>query len=208
MTELFIIRHGQTLANVQGIKQGNIDDARTNLTTTGKEQAAQLARHLNPGNNFTVMYVSPLHRARQTAQILNRRLQLPVITDSRLREISYGDWDGLKTTDLMKKYPALFYPGVNKVRPTYAKVAGGETFDQVEQRVLAFAKDISHHYPNGRVVVVTHGFTTRSFATAITGTKGMEILSPDNCSVSKVLVEPTTQTMHLCYYNRVVDSRF
>lgn len=208
MTELFLIRHGQTMANKMGLKQGTIDDQRTYLTSTGKQQAAALAEKLNPGNNFLAMYVSPLHRVQQTAQILNRQLNLPLITDNRLREISYGDWDGQENAVLKQKYPDLFYPLVGGVRPEYAETAHGESFQHVADRVDSFTKELVGKYPQSQIVVVTHGFTLRSFAAVATGVVGMEILGPDNCSVSKIMVEPTNMKMHLVYYNRVIDSRF
>ena len=208
MTEIYLIRHGQTIANKIGLKQWTIDDERTYLTATGKQEAAVLAEKLNLGNNLTALYVSPLHRAQQTAQILNHQLNLPLIIDDRLREISYGDWDGQKNTDLKQKYPELFYPLAGVVRPEYVSIAHGESFQQVETRVRSFTKELTIKYPHGRIVVVTHGFTVRSFAAIVTGACGMDILEPDNCSVSKIVVEPAKMKMHLVYYNRVVNSHF
>lgn len=207
MTELFLIRHGQTIANTMGLKQGTIDDERTFLTSTGKQETATLAEKFCP-NDLTAMYVSPLHRAQQTARILNRQLNLSLVTDDRLREISYGDWDGRQNMDLKRQYSNLFYPLIGVVRPEYAAIAHGESFQHVENRVRSFMKELTNKYPHGRLVVVTHGFTVRSFATVVTGANGMDILEPDNCSVSKITIEPTKMETHLVYYNRVVNSHF
>jgi probable phosphoglycerate mutase len=207
MTEFYIIRHGQTAANAAGLKQGTIDDHRTHLSATGKEQAMRLAKYFNPGK-LTNLYVSPLHRTRQTAAIINDQLHLPVTVDQRLLEISYGDWDGQQNDELMAKYPDLFYPLIKDVRPDYATTAHGETFAQVEQRVRSFTEDVVSSHPDERVVVVTHGFTVRSFAANAVDTHGLEILEPTNCSVSKIVVDPHTLDQHLVYYNRVVDNQF
>ena len=103
MTELYIIRHGQTAANVAGLKQGTIDDERTYLSETGIAQAKELAGALDL-TGFTTLYHSPLHRTVETAQIVNQTAHLPMVADDRLLEISYGDWDGQLNTDLMAKY--------------------------------------------------------------------------------------------------------
>lgn len=208
MTELYIVRHGQTTANTLGLKQGVINDRRTYLSATGKRQATNLAAHFHPAG-LTALYVSPLERTKQTATILNQSLGLPIVTDKRLLEISYGDWDGQQNADLMSKYPNLFYPLVNDVRPNYAPVANGETFHHVEERVRDFTKSVVTAHPTDRLLIVTHAFTVRSFAVnAVGGVEGLEVLEPDNCSVTKIIIEPHSFDQHLVYYNRVVDNQF
>ena len=76
MTELYIIRHGQTAANVAGLKQGTIDDERTYLSETGIAQAKELAGALDL-TGFAALYHSPLHRTVETAQIVNQTAHLP-----------------------------------------------------------------------------------------------------------------------------------
>lgn len=207
MTEFYLIRHGQTTANALGLKQGTINDERTYLSARGKQQALALARHFHPAN-LTALYVSPLHRTRQTAEIVNAALKLPVTVDERLLEISYGDWDGQSNAKLMQAYPDLFYPLINDVRPNYAATAHGERFTDVEERVRDFTTAVVKRQPHDRVLVVTHGFTVRSFAANTTGAQGLTLLEPANCSVTKIVVEPQTGAQHLIYYNRVIDSQF
>ena len=82
MTDFYFIRHGQTTANQQGIKQGQINGQNTYLNALGKQQA----RELRESFDFTIadrFIVSPLIRARQTADILNVELQRPVLVDDR-----------------------------------------------------------------------------------------------------------------------------
>lgn len=207
MTELYIVRHGQTAANRVGLKQGVIDDDRTLLTEDGIKQAQELAAVFHP-LDLSALYQSPLRRTVQTARILNQSLNLPVATDRRLLEISYGDWDGQENARLEAQHPALFYDLIHDVRPNYAPVAHGETFDQVQKRVLAFTKDVVKAHPTERLLVVTHGFTVRSFAANATGAHGLEILEPDNCSVTKIIVEPQSLEQHLVYYNRAAKPEF
>ena len=176
MTELYLVRHGRTFANEAGLKQGQINDERTYLNETGRKQAQKLAQQFDLAG-FTKIYVSPLKRTLDTATILNQKAHLPVTTDDRLLEISYGKWDGQYNQVLMEQYPQLFSPLVKDVKPQYFETAGGESFADVEKRVAAFTKDVS---------------------------AGLAILEPDNCSVSKILIDPNSLTQNLVYYNRSV----
>ena len=207
MTELLIVRHGRTPANAAGLKQGTINTPQTYLSEVGRAQATELAAHLDLGG-ASALYVSPLERTRQTAAILNAQAQLPVIEDAHLLEISYGQWDGQLNADLMAQYPEHFYPLIEDVKPSYATVAGGESFTAVQARVKSFTDEIAQAHPTEQVVVVTHGFTVRSFAANVVNCQALEILEPANCSVSKIIIDPTTHEQHLVYYNRTATISF
>lgn len=202
MTTFFFVRHGQTAANKAGLKQGTINTPNTYLTDLGKEQARELADHFD-FSQLDRLFVSPLVRTKQTAEILNKKSQLPVEIDDRLLEISYGDWDGQENAKLMAEYPQYFSDLVNDVTEDYVQAAShAESFAHVEARCRDFVAEISKKYPEGKIGVVTHGFTVRSFAINAVKGQGLEILEPDNCSVSKIIVDPLTQKQHLVYYNR------
>lgn len=203
MTEFYIVRHGKTDANVAGIKQGTINTAQTQLNALGRQQAQTLHEAFDI-SAFDRIIASPLTRTQQTAEILNQSAHLPLSLDERLLEISYGTWDGTLNATLEQQYPELFDPVIHDVKPTYAAVAKGETFQQVEARVLDFTNDITRHYPNDRIVLVTHGFTVRSFAINAAHSAGLAIPEPDNCSVTKLIVTPEL-TQYLLYYNRTVQ---
>lgn len=207
MTTFYIIRHGQTHANHLGLKQGRIDDQRTVLDATGIKQAQQLADYFHP-DAVEAMYVSPLKRAQQTAKILNQQLALPVKTDRRLVEISYGDWDGRSNAALESAHPDLYDPIIHDVRPLSVTESHGENFDEVEARVAEFTGDVVKHHHDGAVVVVTHGFVTRSFVTNAIRAQDLQVLEPANCSVTKIIVDPRTLSQHLLYFGRVVPPAF
>lgn len=207
MTTFYIIRHGETFANKQGLKQGQIDDERTQLDENGIRQAHELADAFHP-EGLTAMYVSPLQRAQDTAKILNQKLGLPVTTDKRLLEISYGDWDGKKNSELEKVHPDVFDPIIHDVRSLYVTEAGGESFDDVERRVAEFTGDVVKQHHNDAVVVVTHGFTARSFVANAVRAKDLQVLEPGNCSVTKIIVDPRTLSQHLLYFGQAVNPSF
>ncbi|MFC6171596.1 histidine phosphatase family protein [Loigolactobacillus jiayinensis] len=202
MTEFYIVRHGQTQANTQDIKQGTINTPATYLNDTGKAQAQKLHDHFDL-KFADRMIASPLERTKQTAAILNVGYDLPLSYDQRLLEISYGRWDGQTNASLRKTYPELFNPITGEVYPDYAIPAKGEEFTAVEARVREFTEDMTQRYPEEKIVIVSHGFTVRSFAiNAVQPKDPMSMPEPENTSVTKIICAPDTLQQYLIYYNR------
>jgi len=205
MTTFYVVRHGQTTANAQNLKQGTINSDITHLNATGQQQAQAL--HAAFDISFADRLIcSPLERTRETAAILNLGRDLPVTTDDRLLEISYGQWDGQANDVLKQQYPQYFDPALNDVLPTYVEAAtNGETFAQVIERVKAFLTTTAAQYPTDQVIVVTHGFTVKAMALAVLQPQDMMTLpEPDNTSVTKLTVNAATKRQYLSYYNRKV----
>lgn len=203
MTELYLIRHGQTTGNVMGINQGTTNTAIAYLNDHGRQQIQQLQQHFDI-RFADQLITSPLVRTQQTAQILNQAADLMVSEDSRLLEISYGQWDGRKKVDLQAEHPTLFCADTGDVVPEYAKVAAGERFTDVEKRVSDFMVDIFRRFPDQKIIVVTHGFTIRSFVVAAMHVQDpFAIPEPDNGSVTKLTIIPENGRRMLNYYNRI-----
>lgn len=201
MTDFYFIRHGQTTANQQGIKQGQINGQNTYLNALGKQQA----RELRESFDFTIadrFIVSPLIRARQTADILNVELQRPVLVDDRLKEISYGEWDGQNNAALMQQFPQAFNQELKDVQPNYVKFAPqGEEFATVVKRVGEFLKETSEKFPKEKIVVITHGFTIKAaILNVLNLADPMVIPEPDN--LRRTLIRINHRHAYLYYYNR------
>src|SRR5262245_52076804 len=96
---LLIARHGQTRHNLDHRYQGVIDAP---LNETGRAQAAQLAKRL-AGEKIDVIYSSPLVRSTQTAELIARTNNLDVKKDERLREISFGEWEGMPYDEIQAR---------------------------------------------------------------------------------------------------------
>lgn len=104
MTELWLVRHGQTDWNLANIVQGHSDIP---LNDTGLTQARELAEKL-AGTHFDALYCSDLIRARQTADILAESLNLEVVIEPRIREIRQGVWEGYSIPDILQMFPEEF----------------------------------------------------------------------------------------------------
>lgn len=87
----WFIRHGQTDYNLAGLAQGVLD---VDLNQTGRGQAEQAGPFLQD-KGITEIISSPMRRTRETTDILNQLLQLPVSYEPELREASFGDQEGL-----------------------------------------------------------------------------------------------------------------
>jgi probable phosphoglycerate mutase len=151
LTELWLIRHGETDWNLEGRLQGQADPP---LNATGWRQAEQLADRL-AGQDIEALYSSDLLRARQTAGVIGRRLRLSPCLDRRLREVNHGEWDGMLTADVKARYAARWASRL--ASPLDVPPPGGETVLQVARRAAAAADSIARAHPQVRVAVVSHG---------------------------------------------------
>ena len=150
MTNLSLIRHGETDWNVEGRYQGQADPS---LNSRGLEQARQLARELW-SYPLDVLYTSPLQRAAQTAKIIAGALEIPLFEEPRLVEIHQGDWQTRLRSEIETLYPKLFRRW--ETQPWRVTPPGGEHLSQVQERVYAAVDDILLHHAGQQVGVVTH----------------------------------------------------
>lgn len=160
-TEMLLIRHGQTNANLEQRWQGHSNSP---LTEEGERQSSLLAESIPP---VDAIYASPLDRAAATAAVIAERQGLDVTLDDRLREISFGAWEGLTTQEIQEQFPeeaARFFGGEDLPRG-----GSGETFDQVRERMRAVLRDINTRNPGRRIAVVSHGGASRAWATEVLG---------------------------------------
>lgn len=147
---IIFIRPGETDWNKQERWQGWVA---TPLNAHGREQAEALARFLR-SIGMTALYTSDLRRALQTAEILARAGTFPVIPDARLRERNIGLWQGL-TLDEMRAWYAEEYETMLRDVNTY-RVPGGESRDDVRERMKAAFADVLAQDRGETVGVLTH----------------------------------------------------
>jgi alpha-ribazole phosphatase len=163
MTQLHLVRHGQTDWNVAGRYQGQTD---LPLNAVGRAQAEALARQLT-GAPFEAVYSSDLKRAQETAETLAANLGLRVQLDRRLREINQGEWEGQLVADIAAGYQAAWADRTGD--PVNARAPGGESVAEVAARLAEAAGEIARAHPLGPVLIVSHGL---ALATLICQARG------------------------------------
>ncbi len=142
---VLLIRHGETEWNKKGLLQGTKDIP---LNEMGLQQAG-IARELLRDEEIDVVFCSPLIRTRQTAEIILKGRDIPVIYDERIAERKFGIAEGINIKDI--DFGATWVAGKP---PIYE---GMETFEMLLDRLTVFFDDIYEKYKNKTVLVVTHG---------------------------------------------------
>jgi len=149
--QLILVRHGQTIGNKLGYITGHLNDGVAVLTDTGISQAKKTGEALK-NIKIDIAYSSDLTRAIDTAQfILQHHPNLTLNTTERIREISAGQYDGKPKASVPKGY-ILFNP--NKE---------GETYLDVQTRIIKFMNELKNKHSNETVLVVAHGGALTSF---------------------------------------------
>lgn len=152
-TRLILVRHGETEANVQQIWHGHLDAP---LTPRGRLQVAATARRIAELHRrwpITALYVSPLPRARATAEAIAQTLGLEPVVEEGLREMSIGDWEGFSFRELRDRLRLW----ERWARDPHFAPPNGESPVAFSRRVPAVMEALARRHPGETIVVVTHG---------------------------------------------------
>lgn len=153
--KVFLVRHGETDYNLSGRWQGSLDIP---LNAMGREQADCVAQALQ-GESIQRIYASDLSRALETAQIIAKSTHVESIeTDSRLKEISVGVFQGLTRQQIIETYPLEFSYWQHD--DDYA-VPNGESRIALRARVREFWQEVIEPNTTDNLVLVSHGGTIR-----------------------------------------------
>jgi broad specificity phosphatase PhoE len=187
LTRILVTRHGQTVTNVEERFCGHFE---TDLTTMGRLQAESLARRLAE-IPLAAVYASDLSRAIETARIATAGHGLDVQLDRGLRELHYGEWEGLKGTTVARKPAWRGQHQLMKSRDPGWCPPGGESVAAVRQRVSHALDRIIRRHRRQTVLVVTHGTAINCMLgevlrTPIEATFSFEVT---NCSLSEIVVD-------------------
>lgn len=154
---LYLVRHGETDWNAERRYQGQMDIP---LNARGRQQAMRngevLARHLSEHGydpSGLVFVSSPLGRARETMELLRAGLGLPAkgyLVDDRLKEASYGVWEGLTVPEIEARDPTAF--SRRQADPGGFAPAGGESYDALGARVRPIVEALHRD-----TLIVAHG---------------------------------------------------
>ncbi|MCR4328536.1 MAG: histidine phosphatase family protein [Patescibacteria group bacterium] len=147
---IYFIRHGETTGDVENRYGGNYDD---HLTEKGRRQAEKLAEKF-AGEGIAVIYSSPFFRAKETAEILAKKLNCSIVVVPELRERSqYGVLTGMVKSDACERYPSL----VEKVKDRLNIIEGAESYEDFSVRIQSSVREIIFDQGRSGIAIVWHG---------------------------------------------------
>jgi broad specificity phosphatase PhoE len=146
-TEIYVMRHGETEANVRQVLSGRGDSPFTEL---GRRQPLEVARHLD-SLTLACIYSSPVARARRTADLVQAALggSIPVREEPALAEIDAGEFTGLAFEEVRRRVK-------DYGRMRDFRYPGGESWSDVQARAVAFVGGMEERHPKDAVLLVTH----------------------------------------------------
>jgi len=165
-TRVLLIRHGQT-PTTGVVLPGRA--AGLHLSETGRQQAERVAVQLKERLSLIdAIFTSPLERTRETAEPTARVFGLEPVVDDAFVECDFGDWTGQKLTDL-SKLPE--WQTVQKT-PSQFRFPGGESFVEMQDRVVAGIESAAAQFPGGVVACFSHADPIKA---AITHYRGVNL---------------------------------
>jgi broad specificity phosphatase PhoE len=129
------------------------------LSPAGEAQADRLAASLS-SERPSALYASPVRRALETAEQLGSALRLEPRLDPRLRELDFGELDGLTYEEAAERWPELYETWMRT--PTEVRFPGGESFADLKHRAIEVISGIVAAHAGETVVVVAHAGVIRA----------------------------------------------
>ena len=185
--KFIMVRHGESEGN--RARRFTIS-SEVGLTGRGVRQAHEVARRIARLFKPQIVVSSPFRRARHTSEIIAAELNLPIETVHDLHERDLGCLKGHSYDDL--RTLVLKDPAYDPARGWSWKPDGGESYEDVKERVVVAVNQLLHRYPQDEIVIVSHGGVMLSVWAHITGQwHGAHL--PPNCGI--VLIEHDGSTM-------------
>lgn len=180
MGYIFLVRHGVTDGNYEGILLGRKDYA---LNSDGFKQAERCAKSFH---DFSIdqIYTSPILRAYQTAEILSKEIKVHLEVDQSLTEVDCGNWVGRSYQDLrnLEEWKEHF------VNPVNVQLSGWESVVDVNKRSVNFLERIFATLDKKNIIIVSHGDVIRCMLSWALGMnlKYFRRLILDNALISQI----------------------
>ncbi|MCW3838971.1 histidine phosphatase family protein [Micromonospora yasonensis] len=184
MTDLLLVRHGETVWHAENRYAGVSD---VPLTALGHTQAGRLASWA-AATQLSGVWTSTLSRAQLTALPCAQAADVALMVDPRLRELNFGSGEGLTRREMRERFPDALNAFGND--PVAHHLPGGENPVEAAHRFTDCLHDMTTHHPEGRVLVVAHGTVIRLALCHLLGMPLREYrrVFPvvDNCAVSEI----------------------
>lgn len=156
-TTIYLTRHGQTLWNLEKRLQGR---GNSPLTEDGIERAKELRDRLK-NIHIDSIYSSPIERAFETAKIIKGNKDIEIVTDNGFMEMSFGDYEGRRTDEIMKENPSWDISLIMKGN-TELSAPNGENLGEVRIRVANTMNKIIKANIGKTILIVAHGITLKA----------------------------------------------
>lgn len=195
MTKVYLIRHGKTQWNLESRYQGaNGDSPLLKDSYRGIELLASSLQRIP----FEHAYTSPLKRARVTAQALLNHLnpEIPLTIDSRLKEFNLGKMEGMHFEDVAAKWPEVLKNFRHHPDKYDESLVEGESFLEVIARFRAAIEEYCRQYPNGNILVISHGAALNAAINALIGTPLAHLKDRGGLSNTSTTILTTNDDRH------------
>lgn len=177
MNKLYLIRHGESEWNILSKVQGQNN---VNLTKKGIEQAAKAAERLSK-EKIDEIYSSDLDRAYDTAKIIADKLKLDVKKLQELREIKFGVWEGLTSSEIKENYKNEHM--IWMTEPHKLQLPEAERLIDVQERMLKGVNKLMKENKDKNILIVSHGSAIKAL---ILGILDIDLSSYNKISIGNV----------------------
>lgn len=155
ITKFIFARHGEAESTVKGIRSDSENEYP--LVEEGKNQSEQLGEMLKD-SKIDVILASPVLRASETAEIIGKKLGVPVLKENALKDYDFGSWTGFTTEELLKKEDYQKYRALPEEQLyAYPQGGDGESRADIEKRVREFIGRANEEYAGKNVLLIAHG---------------------------------------------------
>ncbi len=182
MTQIFLVRHGQTEWNRQNRLQGHKNSP---LTTTGREQVLKTRAALSHVK-IDRAYASPLQRALETLEIILEGTNLKRTIVESLKEINLGPWEGKTKAEIQQSHPREYDLFWNHQDRFFLK--GAETYQQLQNRVVNQLNLILENEQGLNIIVVSHWIAIKSAVAYYTHTPVCELSNMPDLQNGRFLI--------------------
>lgn len=202
--DIYLIRHGETDYNKVRRLQGVTDIP---LNARGIELAQKTAERLKD-IHFDRIYTSPLIRARKTAEIIRGNRDLEIIPTEGLREISFGDYEGLTILKDQYNIPDPDFCNFFDAPEKYHTPPNGESIEHLRQRTTAFMREIirTPEYQELTLLMASHGAAIRGILSGLQKLPVSRLWEGGvhrNCAVTRIHAEQGR--FEIVFENKVYD---
>jgi broad specificity phosphatase PhoE len=201
MTQLILVRHGQTTWNKVERVRGQVEIP---LDEVGLAQAEATGRRIAAEWHPAAVYCSPLIRAVQTAQAIARCCRLDVQPTDGLNDLNFGQWQGLSPAEIQSRWPAMAKSWLSV--PHTVTFPGGESLAILRDRAMSAVQHIIQVRGQQDVVLVAHTVVNRVILLAMLGLDNSHYwrIGQDTCAVNAIrwdsgafYIESLNDTCHL-----------